>query len=165
MVFVTQDTHKKYEDTSPKKREDPGCFSVPVIVNEFYVGEVMCDLGSSANMMSLSLFNKIGGMELEPFEVRIGLVHGSLKHVEGVVETVNINIDGFTFPIEVVVMEMKGLYRAQMILGIPFIATVRTIINVDQGKIIIRSGEDCITYQISGQHRCLKKKRNVERRN
>ena len=94
-----------------------------VIVKEFYVGEVMCDLGSSTNMMSLSVFNKIGGMDLKPCDVRIGLGDGSLKHDEGVVETVNINIDGFTFPIEVVVMETKRLYRAQMILGRPFLAT------------------------------------------
>jgi len=31
----------------------------------------MCDLGSSANMMSLSLYNKIGGLELNLCEVRI----------------------------------------------------------------------------------------------
>jgi len=58
---------------------------------------------------------------------------------------VDINIDGFTFPIEVVVMEMKRLDRVQMILGRSFLATTRAIINVDQGEIIIRSGEDYIT--------------------
>jgi len=52
MVVVTQDFSKKYEDTSPKKKEDLGCFIVPVMVRGFYVGEVMCDLGSSAHMMS-----------------------------------------------------------------------------------------------------------------
>jgi hypothetical protein len=64
---------------------------------------------------------------LKPFEVRIGLADGSLKNVEGVIETVNIIIDGFTFPIEVVVVEMKGLDRAQMILRRPFLATSRAI--------------------------------------
>jgi len=38
-------------------------------------------------------------------------------------------------------MEMKGLNRAQIILGRPFLSTAWAIINVDQGKIIIRSGE------------------------
>ena len=59
--------------------------------------------------MSLSLFNKIGGLKLEPCKIKIGLVDGSMKNDEGVIETVDINIDGFTFPIKVVVMEMKGL--------------------------------------------------------
>lgn len=141
-----------------KKKEDPNCFSVVVIVRGFYVGEVMCDIGSSTNMMSLSLFNKIGGMKLKSCEVRIRLVDGSLKQAKGKIETMNINIDGFTFAIEVVVMEMKVLDRSQMILGTHFLATARAIINVDQGEIIIRSGVDYITYQISGQYRCLKQK-------
>jgi len=102
-------------------------------------------------MMSLSLFNKIGGMELKPCEVRISLADGSLKNVEAVIETLDININEFTFLIEIVVMEMKGLNRVQIILGRPFLTTASAIINVDQGEIIIRSGEDYITYTVFGQ--------------
>ncbi len=46
-----------------------------------------------ANMMSLSLFNEIGGLELKPCEVRIGLADGSRKNDEGVIEIVDIDID------------------------------------------------------------------------
>jgi len=66
---------------------------------------------------------------------------------------VNINIDGFTFPIEVVVID-----RVQMILGRYFLATSQAIINLDQGEIIIRSGEDYITSKVSEQYRCLRQK-------
>lgn len=83
-----------------------------VIVKGFYVGEVMRDLESCTNMMSLSLFNKIEGMKLKSCEVRIRLADGSLKQAKGKIETMNINIGGFTFAIEVVVMEMKVLDRA-----------------------------------------------------
>jgi len=49
---------------------------------------------------------------LKPCEVRIGLADGSLKNVEGVIETVNINIDKFTFPIDVRIREMyKIVYQ------------------------------------------------------
>ena len=116
----------------------------------------MCDHGSSTNMMSLSLFNRIRGMELKPCEVRIGLVDGSLKNSEGVIEIVDMIIDEFIFPIEVVVMEMKGLDRAQIILERHFLATAQAIINMDQGKIIIRLGEDYITYRIFEQYHLLK---------
>jgi len=64
MVAVTKEDRKKHEGESPKKNEDPECFSIPVTIKGFYAGEVMCDLGSSANMMLLSL-------ELKPCEVRI----------------------------------------------------------------------------------------------
>jgi len=48
---------------------------------------------------------------------------------EGVIEIVDINIDGFTFFIKVVVLEMKGLDRVQMILGRPLLATSRAILS------------------------------------
>ena len=92
MVAVTKEESKD-EINLPKKKEDHGCFSVPVTIKGFYVGELMCDLGSNANMMSLSLFNTIGGMELKPCEVRIRLVDASLKSDEGVIEIVHIVID------------------------------------------------------------------------
>ena len=71
IVTVAKEDRKKHDDEPPRKKEDPECFSIPVTIKGFYVGEVMCDLGSSANMMSLSLFNKIGGLELKPSEVGI----------------------------------------------------------------------------------------------
>jgi len=43
-----------------------------------------------------------------------------------------------------------------MILGRPFLTIARAIINVNQGKIIIRSREDYITYRVSGQYHLLK---------
>jgi len=73
MVVVTDKDRKTSDDENPKKKEDPRCFNIPVIIKGFYVGEVMCDLKSSVNMMSLSLFNKIGGFKLKPCEVRIGV--------------------------------------------------------------------------------------------
>jgi hypothetical protein len=70
-----------------------------------------------------------------------------------VIENVDIDIDGFTFPIEVVVMEIKRLAKVQMISGRLFLATAWAMINVDQWEIIIRSGEDYITYRVYGQYR------------
>jgi len=42
----------------------------------------------------------------------------------------DINVDGFTFLIKVVAMEMKENDRVQIILGRPFLATIRAIIVV-----------------------------------
>ena len=88
MVVVARENRKKLKDEPPKIKEEPRCFSTPVTIKGFYVEEVMCDLGSSANMISLSLFNKIGELQLKPCKVRIGLVDCSLKNDEGVIETV-----------------------------------------------------------------------------
>jgi len=41
LVVVTKDDHKKNEDNSPKKKEDPKCFSIPVAIKRLYVVDVM----------------------------------------------------------------------------------------------------------------------------
>jgi len=71
MVVVTKGYHKVFEDKPPLKKEDPECFNIMVTIKDFYLGEVMCVLRSSGNMMSLSLFKKIGGLELKPCDVTI----------------------------------------------------------------------------------------------
>lgn len=59
MVDVIKGCRTVFKEKPPQKKEDPGWFNIPVTIKEFYLGEVMCDLVSSANMMSLSLFKKI----------------------------------------------------------------------------------------------------------
>jgi hypothetical protein len=85
LVVVTKEDHKNKKTTLQRKRKtrDVLAYQLP-----------------SGNFML---------MELKPCEVRIGLADSSLKNDEGVIETVDINLDGFIFPIEVLVLEMKGL--------------------------------------------------------
>jgi len=45
----------------------------------------------------------------------------------------------------------------EMILGTPFLATSRDIINMDQGENIIGLEEDYLAYQVSRKHRCRSK--------
>ncbi|AES75072.1 hypothetical protein MTR_6g023930 [Medicago truncatula] len=49
-----------------------------------------------------------------------------------VVENVMIKVDGFMFPIEVIVMKMEGMEKFLLILGSTFLATTRAIIDVDR---------------------------------
>jgi len=65
MVVVTKGCRIGFEEEPQMKKEDPECFNIPVTIMDFYLGEMMSDLGSSANMISLSLFKKIGGLELK----------------------------------------------------------------------------------------------------
>lgn len=59
-------------------------------------------------------------------------------------------------------MEMKEFDSVQMTLGRPFLATTRTIINMDQWEIIIRLGKDYITYKVSEQY-CYLRQRVVSK--
>jgi len=47
MVVVTRDCCVVFKDKPLKKMEDLNCFNIPVTIKDFYLGEVICDLGAS----------------------------------------------------------------------------------------------------------------------
>lgn len=63
------------------------------------------------------------------------------------VENVDIKVDGFTFPFKVVVMEIEGTEKCEMILERRLLATANAIIDLGQGEIVIRSEEDFLAYK------------------
>ena len=44
----------------PKKEKDPGSFTIPCMIGDITLNNVLCDLGASINLMSLSIFRKLG---------------------------------------------------------------------------------------------------------
>ena len=70
------------------------------------------------------------------------LADGSLKHPKGIVEDLMVQVDKFKVPMDFIVLEMKGALlrnKEHMILiGRPFMATTRTIIDVQSEKLTMQ---------------------------
>jgi len=77
-------------------------------------------------------------LELNPCEIKVNIADGWSKNAEGVVESDDQGRE-FTLPIKIVVIEMEGMEKFQLILGRPFFVTASAIIDVEQGEILIRS--------------------------
>ncbi|KAA3473226.1 protein kinase 2B, chloroplastic-like [Gossypium australe] len=56
-------------------------------------------------------------------------------------------MDKFIFPVDFVVLDMNEDIEIPMILGRPFLATTRTIIDVGTGELVLRIGDEKITLQ------------------
>jgi len=63
------------------------------------------------------------------------LADRSIKHPYGVVEDLLVKIDKFLFPVDFVVMDIEEDVDVPVILGRPFMKTVKVIIDVDKGKL------------------------------
>ncbi|XP_014491985.1 uncharacterized protein LOC106754484 [Vigna radiata var. radiata] len=72
----------------PPKLQDPGSFTIPCTIGELEVGKALIDLGASINLMPLSMFRKIRGLELKPTRMTLQLADRSLKYPFGVTEDV-----------------------------------------------------------------------------
>ena len=87
----------------PTKLKDPGSFTIPCIIgiNEF--PRCLCDLGTSINLMPLSIFRKLGLGDVKAANMTLQLADHSIKRPYGVVEDVLIKVDRFIFPVDFVI--------------------------------------------------------------
>ncbi|KAL5580496.1 hypothetical protein UlMin_012938 [Ulmus minor] len=118
--------------------EYPGSFTIPCTIGDFEFDKVLCDLGASINLMPLSIFRKLGLGEVKPTTVSLQLADRSIKHPRGIIEDVLVKVDKFIFPADFIVLDMEEDREVPLILGRPFLATGKTLIDVHQGKLILR---------------------------
>ncbi|XP_022031911.1 uncharacterized protein LOC110932971 [Helianthus annuus] len=133
----------------PEKLTDPGTFTIPC----FFGGAVtpahaLADLGASINLMSFSLYERLFLGELTPTRMSLSLADRSVKYPRGIVENLLVKVDRFVFPVDFVVLDMEADERVPIILGRPFLRTAKAIIDVFDGKISLRAGDEIVTFEI-----------------
>ena len=114
----------------PHKLKDPGSFTIPCTIRNSIFERALCDLGASINLMSLSILRQLGLGEARPTTVTLQLVERSLKHPREVIEDVLVKVDKFIFPENFMVLDMEEDKEIPIILGRPFLATGRAMIDV-----------------------------------
>ncbi|KAE8726680.1 hypothetical protein F3Y22_tig00006570pilonHSYRG00206 [Hibiscus syriacus] len=93
----------------PPKRHDPCSFIIPCLIGDKFVGNALCDLGSSVNLMPKSIFIKLGIGNARPTSV-----------------------DAI----------------APIILGRPFLATGRILIDCKRGELTMRVADQHVTINV-----------------
>ncbi|KAL5549738.1 hypothetical protein UlMin_004969 [Ulmus minor] len=147
-VMLTEECSAILQRKLPQKLKDPGSFTIPCTIGDFEFDKVLCDLGASINLMPLSIFRKLGLGEVKPTTVTLQLADRSIKHPRGIIEDVLVKVDKFIFPADFIVLDMEEDREVPLILGRPFLATGRTLIDVHQGKLILRVQDEQVTFNV-----------------
>lgn len=130
-ISLTQNCCDIHYFQVPRQEGDPRCSNVHVIVGDVFVGEALCDLGAGGNLMSLSTFNRIGGLTLRPCFINVGLADGSeTKHV-GMVRNMMIDINVFQFKIDFIIVQDKGEQECPLILRRSSMATAKALVDLE----------------------------------
>ncbi|KAL5569688.1 hypothetical protein UlMin_026263 [Ulmus minor] len=133
-VMLTEECSAILQRKLPPKLKDLGSFTIPCTIGDFNFDKVLCDLGASINLMPLLIFRKLGLREVKPTTVSLQLADRSIKHPRGIIEDVLVKVDKFIFPADFIVLDMEEDQEIPLILGRPFLATGRTLIDVHQGR-------------------------------
>ncbi|GKB18646.1 reverse transcriptase domain-containing protein [Tanacetum coccineum] len=134
----------------PEKLGDPGKFLIPCNFPRMDVCHALADLGASINLMPLSIWKKLSLPKLTPTRMTLELAERSITHPKGVAEDVFVKVGSFHFPTDFVVVDFKADPRVPLILGRSFLRTGRALIDVYEGELILRDGNEQIIFHVNG---------------
>ncbi|XP_057719825.1 uncharacterized protein LOC130934256 [Arachis stenosperma] len=132
----------------PTKKKDPGSFHIPCAIRETMIDKGLCDLGASINLMPVSLMKKLQINELTPTDVIIKLANKTQKQAIGVVENVLVKVGNYFLPTDFVILEMEENPSHHIILGRPFLATARALIDVERRELVLRIHDEQLTFNV-----------------
>ncbi|XP_025670310.1 uncharacterized protein [Arachis hypogaea] len=147
-VILTQECSAAIQEGIPPKLNDPGSFYLPCTIGNTVIDKTLCDLGSIINLMPLSMMTRLSIEEAKSTQMSLELVDRSLVIPEGVIENLLVRVGKFIFPADFVIFDLEEEGNDSINLGRPFLATVRAIIDVEQGEMTLRVNDEKITLNV-----------------
>ncbi|GJZ41471.1 reverse transcriptase domain-containing protein [Tanacetum coccineum] len=134
----------------PEKLGDPGKFLIPCNFPGMDVCHALADLGASINLMPLSIWKKLSLPDLTPTRMTLELADQSITRPKGVAEDIFVKVRNFHFPTAFVVVDFEADPQVPLILGRSFLRTGHALIDVYEGELILRDGNEQITFHVDG---------------
>lgn len=149
-------TRRRQNDTIPNiplmKRPDLGGFSILVLFENIGNYSMLCDLGANCNVMSLSIFKRLGLGKLQLTCCNLQFVNGTLEGALGITRDVVIRVEMFRFLVDFMVMDMGENSNIQVIMGRHFLASSGALIDVLHRTITLRVKRETVDYMCITNH-------------
>jgi hypothetical protein len=134
--------------TLPSKKIDPGSVIIICQIGEETV-PALCDIGSSVNAIPLSLARKLKLKELSGgSEKQLVLANQTTIKSGGTIEDVLVKVEDLVFPGGFMILDIGEDIVHSIILGRPFLATSRAVIDMDLAKLTLRREEETLVIKI-----------------
>jgi Aspartyl protease len=133
----------------PKKLDDPKKFAISCSIGKVQFKCALCDLGASVSLIPKSIFDKIEVGELKPTRISLQMADQSVKLPIGVVVDMPIQIGKYFVPIDFVIIDVEEDVQTPLFLDRPFLNTTKAVIDVHEGMISFKIGDEKITFQIN----------------
>ncbi|GAU38875.1 hypothetical protein TSUD_67380 [Trifolium subterraneum] len=148
-VDMTEECSALIQRKLPQKKKDPGSFTIPCSIGNLCIGRALCDLESSINLMSLTMMKKIPGAVAKPTRMQLSLADHSIVYPYGILHDVLVRVGEFIFPADFIIMDMAEDREVEsLLLGRPFLATGRALIDVEMGELMLRTDEEKIMFNV-----------------
>nr|GEY86792.1 reverse transcriptase domain-containing protein [Tanacetum cinerariifolium] len=132
----------------PEKLGDPGKFLIPCDFPEFNECLALADLGTSINLMHLSIWKKLSLPELTSTQMILKLTGQSMTRPAGIAEDVFVTVGKFYFPIDFIVVDYVVDPRVPLILVRPFLRTERALIDIYGKELTLHVDDEAISFKV-----------------
>ncbi|XP_050157570.1 uncharacterized protein LOC126631492 [Malus sylvestris] len=106
---------------------------------------------------------RLGQGEIKPTSVILQLADRSVAYPRGIIEDLIIKVDNLYLHIDFVILDMDEDMQTPIILGHPFMATARTLIDVEAGTLTLRVQDQSVVFSLfeatkrpSDVHDCMR---------
>ena len=131
-----------------QKQEDPSAFTIPCTVGSLHFVKALCDLGARINLMPLSIYKKSGLVDPKPTAMRLLIVDRIVKRPTGILYDVLLKVESFVFPVDFVILDCEVNFEVTIILGRPFLATGRALVDMEKGQMKFWLNNEEATFNI-----------------
>ncbi|CAL1353874.1 unnamed protein product [Linum trigynum] len=153
-MMLSEECSAILQDKLPEKRKDPGSFTIPLTIGSMHIGKSLADLDGSINVMPYNLFTKLDLGELSPARRSIQLAYRSIVHPRGIIKDMLVKVGAFTYPVDFVILDINEDVDVPLILGRPFLATAKALIDVHTGKLTLRARNEHATFSVAEFDHC-----------
>ncbi|GJS57867.1 reverse transcriptase domain-containing protein [Tanacetum coccineum] len=121
----------------------------------------LADLGASINLMPLSIWKKLSLPELTPTRMTLELADRSITYPKGLAEDIFVKVENFHFPTDFVVVDFEADPRSFLSnVGGSFCRNRRALNDVYEGELVLRDGNEQITFHVNGTSKHPQKHKN-----
>ncbi|XP_059294570.1 uncharacterized protein LOC132047560 [Lycium ferocissimum] len=135
--------------TTVKKKGDLEAFTIPYSVGHHDFACALCDNRVSINLMPLAIYKQSGLGMPRPTTMRLQMADRSIKKPVGVVNDVLVRVGEFMLPANFVILDCAVVRDIPIILGRPFLATEKTLMDSEKNEIKFRVNDEEVTFQAS----------------
>ncbi|XP_073153724.1 uncharacterized protein [Henckelia pumila] len=107
-----------------------------------------------SNKRKLKEHAKLDFGEPKPTKISLQLADRSIKYPRMIIEDVLVKVDKFIFSVDFVVLDMEEDLNMPLILGRPFLAIGKALIDVQKEELLLRVGEEKISFYVYNALKC-----------
>ncbi|XP_075074788.1 uncharacterized protein LOC142162343 [Nicotiana tabacum] len=131
-----------------QKMSDPGSFTIPCTIGSYAFAKTLCDLGANINLMPLDVYTKLGIGRARPTLMLMQLADRIVKRPTGILDDVLVQVGKFVFPADFVILDCQVDEEIPIILGRPFLAIGRALIDCETGELKMRLNDEEVIFNI-----------------